>query len=76
MKMRMIAPCVIALVCCVPHFMSATYAQTGTPGTQQLRHVQRKAEQKARANQSQQTATQHHAASAPAAATAAPASVP
>ena len=80
MKMRLTAPCLLALVCCVPYFMSAAYAQTGTPGTQQLRHVPRKAEQKARANQSQKTVTQHHPASAPGAAApstpAAPASAP
>jgi len=80
MKMRMTVSCVIALMLCVPHFMSEAFAQAGTPGTKQLRDVQRKAEQKARANQSQQTTTQHHTASAPAAAApatpAAPASAP
>lgn len=75
MKMRFAALCAAALLLCAPVFMSEVYAQAGTMGSRQMRDVQRKAEHKARSNQSQQPAqkntTQHHAASA-----AAPASAP
>ncbi|WP_395065236.1 hypothetical protein [Paraburkholderia silvatlantica] len=75
MKMRLAAPCALALVLCAPVFMSEVLAQAGTMGTKQMRDVQRKAEHKARSNQSRQTGqqntTQQHAASA-----VAPASAP
>lgn len=75
MKRHFAAPWGLALLLCMPIFMSEVYAQAGTMGTRQMRDVQRKAEHKARSNQSQQrapqNATQHHAASA-----AAPASAP
>ncbi len=74
MKMCFAARCATVLLLCAPVFMSEVYAQAGTMGTRQMRDVQRKAEQKARSNQSQQNtqknATQHHAASAPAPASA------
>ena len=60
MKMRFATPCVIALMIAVPLFMSDAVAQTGTPGTKQMRDVQRKAEHKARhARSSSQPAAQH-----------------
>ena len=71
MKTLFTAPCVFALLLCLPPGMSVAHAQTATPGTNQMRDVQRKAEQKARSNQSRQRTTQHQAASA-----AAPASSP
>ncbi len=75
MKMRFAAPCAMVLLICAPACMSEAYAQAGTMGTRQMRDVQRKAEHKARSNQSQQrtqqNAAQHHGASA-----AAPASAP
>lgn len=68
MKMRFAAPCALALLVCAPVFMSEVFAQAGTMGSRQMRDVQRKAEHKARSNQSrqqgQQNATQQHAASA------------
>ncbi|MEM5424248.1 hypothetical protein [Paraburkholderia nodosa] len=75
MKMRLAVPYATVLLLCAPAFMSEVFAQAGTMGTRQMRDVQRKAEHKARSNQSrqhgQQNTTQHHAASA-----AAPASAP
>ena len=72
MKMRFTTPCAIALLLSVPFFMSVAAAQTGTPGTKQMRDVQRKAEQKARhSRSSSQPAAQHQKASG-----AAPASAP
>lgn len=71
MKMRFTSPFIIALMIFMPIFMSDVFAQTATPGTKQMRDVQRKAEQKARSRQSQQQAPKHHAASG-----AAPASSP
>jgi hypothetical protein len=72
MKMRLLMP-VIACVLCAPLFTPAASAQTGTMGTRQMRDVQRKAEQKARHNQSasQTAASPHQKASS-----AAPASAP
>jgi hypothetical protein len=72
MKMRFTTPCVIALMIAVPLCMADAVAQTGTPGTKQMRDVQRKAEQKARhSRSSSQAAAQHQKASG-----AAPASAP
>ena len=64
MKMRFTTACVIALMVSVPPFMSDAAAQTGTPGTKQMRDAQRKAEQKARnRHSSNQAAAQHQKAS-------------
>ncbi|SDB93220.1 hypothetical protein [Paraburkholderia lycopersici] len=64
MNMRFAVPCVIACVLGAPTFMSEVFAQAGTPGTKQMRDVQRKAEQKARRNQPRRNTAQHQAASA------------
>ena len=80
MKARFITASVIAATLVMPFCMTEAVAQVGTPGTRQMRDVQRKAEQKARNNQSvnqsasqsaqnktqqqTQSQSQHHEASA------------
>jgi hypothetical protein len=71
MKMRFTTPCVIALMVAAPLFMSDAAAQTATPGTKQMRDVQRKAEHKARRQHSNNQPASHTKASG-----AAPASAP